>query len=262
MVNPAMPGLLKIGSTTLTPDERARQLSNGTGVPRRFQVVAFHPFEDERRAERKLQAMFRQNRVPGREFYEITAEQGQEALSRLINGTLPPLVLNPVNATRVPEGKPTSDTNASVLGFPYWSRFNEMRAEQKLLPRFENAGARFFHRYFLVNPSKRNGQRNIHYEGRIRINSPQVSMRLIFKTADDIKELFDLIAQDRDKIEQEIGWPLLWDRERGRKEAHIASERDDMDPRDIGDWDRQHAWLSEVVSAFERVIRPLVAKLP
>ena len=81
-----------------------------------------------------------------------------------------------------------------------------MRDEQKLLPRFERPGARFFHRYFLVNPSQKTGNRNIHYEGRIRINLPQVSMRLIFKTADDIKKLFDLIAQDRHKIEQEIGF--------------------------------------------------------
>jgi hypothetical protein len=69
-----MPGLVKIGSTTLTPEVRARQLSSSmfrqhrvhsgrefyeitvehTGVPRPFQVVAFHAFEDERRAEREL----------------------------------------------------------------------------------------------------------------------------------------------------------------------------------------------------------------
>jgi hypothetical protein len=99
-----------------------------------------------------------------------------------------------------------------VLGLPYWSQFNALRAEQKWLPRFENGGPRFFHRYFLVTPSKGNGKRNIHYEGRIRINSPQVSMRLIFKTADDIKQLFDLIAQDRDNIDQEIGFHPLGQR--------------------------------------------------
>jgi len=87
-------------------------------------------------------------------------------------------------------------------------------------------------------------------------------MRLIFKTADNIKKLFDLIARDRDRIEQEIGFPLLWVRDRGRYESHIAAERDDMDPRDSGHWNGQHTWLSEVISAFERVIRPRVAKLP
>jgi Domain of unknown function (DUF4268) len=148
------------------------------------------------------------------------------------------------------------------LGLPYWTRFNKIRNENNLLPRFETAGSRFFHRHFLVSPSQRNGKRNIHYEGRIRINSPQVSMRLIFKTAADIKELFGLIAQDRTEVEEAIGFPLLWLRDRGQYESHIAVERDDMDPRDVGAWDQQHMWLSDVVSAFETALAPRVAKLP
>jgi hypothetical protein len=266
MTNPKMPGLVKIGSGKLPPEERARQLFT-TGVPTPFQVIAFHDFEDELRAERELQAIFSRQRVHSRrEFFEITVEEARAALLCLSEGkahepSSAPLLANN-ELIREGDKKPTSNTNASVLGFPYWTRFNETRAAQKLAPRFENAGPRFFHRYFLVNPSKRNGKRNIHYEGRIRINTPQVSMRLIFKTADNIKELFDLIARDRDRIEQEIGFPLLWVRDRGRYEAHIAVERDDMDPRDSGQWNGQHTWLSEVVSAFERVIRPRVAKLP
>ena len=273
MTNRAMPGLVKIGSTKLPPEERARQLST-TGVPAPFQVIAFHEFEDELRAERELQAIFSRQRVHSRrEFFEITIEEARTALLRLSDAkphepasasqvsNSAPLPAND-ESTREGEKKPTSNTNASVLGFPYWTRFNEMRAKNNQSPRFENAGPRFFHRYFLVRPSQQNRKRNIHYEGRIRINSPQVSMRLIFKTADNIKELFDLIAQDRDRIEQRIGFPLRWLRDRGRYESHIAVERDDMDPRDVGEWDRQHAWLSEVVSAFEEVIRPRIVKLP
>src|SRR5262249_1523790 len=98
--------------------------------------------------------------------------------------------------------------------------------------------------------------------GRIRINSPQVSMRLIFKTADNIKELFDLVAQDHDIIEQEVGLSLLWLRDRGRYESHIAVERDDLDPREFGDGDNKPWWLSEVVSRFEKVLRPRVVNPP
>jgi len=87
-------------------------------------------------------------------------------------------------------------------------------------------------------------------------------MRLILKRADDIKEMFDLIAQDRDKIDQEIGFGLSWLRERGGQESHIAVERDDMDPREAAKWEQQHQWLSDVVSAFEKVIRPRVENLP
>src|SRR5215831_909130 len=272
MTNPAMPGHVKIGSTRLHPDERARQLSSSTAVARPFKATAFEWFEDSLylHAERELHAKYRQYRVPNREFFEIdvTTKQAQAAFAEIrhllavgkpLDQALPPA---PATTNNVSPSSARGDTNASVLGLPYWTEFNRMTDARKLLPRFENAGPRFFHRYFLVNPSKRNGKRNIHYEGRIRINTPQVSMRLIFKTADNIKELFDLIARDRDRIEQEIGFPLLWVRDRGRYESHIAAERDDMDPRDSGHWYGQHTWLSEVISAFERVIRPRVAKLP
>jgi hypothetical protein len=271
MTNPAMPGLVKIGSTQLLPAKRARQLG-GTGVPADFKVVAFRRFEDELRAERELQAMFHIHRVHSRrEFFQVTIEEAQTALLQLSEAKLQrlptfangPKALDPVGGDDPPaKAKPMSYTNASVLGYPYWTRFNEMRADKNLLPRFENAGPRFFHRHFLVFPSKQNGKRNIHYEGRIRINDPQVSMRLILKTADNIKELFDIIAAEREEIERETKLPLRWLREQGRYESHIAVERDDMDPRDVGEWVRQHAWLSEVVSGFERALRSRVEKLP
>jgi hypothetical protein len=273
--NPAMPGLVKIGITRSTPDERARQLSSGTAVPRDFKPIAFQWFEDQMllHAERELHAKYRQYRVPNREFFEldVTEEQAQQALLEVHNlltvGKPVDQGLRPARAA--PEGvksKPArdgmSDTNASVLGLPYWTEFNKMRDAQKLLPHFETAGPRFFHRYFLVKPSQKTGFRNIHYEGRIRIKDPQVSMRLIFKRAADIKEMFDLVAHDHDRIEEEVGFRLQWLRDRGFKESHIAIERDDMDPRDATEWERQHVWLSEVVSAFEKVIRPRIAKLP
>jgi hypothetical protein len=269
MTNPAMPGLVKIGSTKLSPEDRARQLST-TGVPAPFHVIAYCRFEDELRAERELHAILSQQRLHRRrEFFEIGVEQARIALLRLSDGRLhesaphtsspsPPLSND---SDHQKADRPISNTNASVLGFPYWARFNEFRAERNLLLRFEKAGPRFFHRYFLVHPSRRNKNLNIHYEGRIRINSPQVSMRVIFKTADNIKDLFDVIAQDRGGIEQKLGRSLLWLRDRGRYESHIAVERDDLDPRDVAEWERQHTWLLEVVSGFEAIIRPPIAKL-
>jgi T5orf172 domain/Domain of unknown function (DUF4268) len=265
MTNRTMPGLVKIGSTKLAPEERARQLST-TGVPAPFEVIAFYKFEDELHAERELHAIFSGQRVhPRREFFELNIEEAQSALLRLSDGKLERPTPDSIAAQESAperEPRPTSYTSASVLGFPYWTRFNDVRVERNSFPRFENAGPRFFHRYFLVRPSRRNGNRNIHYEGRIRIKDPQVSMRVIFKTAEEIKELFDLIEQDREKIEQELGFSLQWMRDAGRHEAHIAIERDDLDPRNVGEWQLQHTWLSDVVSGFEKAIRPLIARLP
>jgi len=163
MTNPAMPGHVKIGITRLTPDERARQLSSGTAVARPFKVIAFQWFEDQMlpHAERELHAKYKQSRVPNREFFELdlTTEQAQQTLLEVHNlfsvgkpvdkGRLAPAT--PHNITSTPA---RGETNASVLGLGYWTEFNKMRDKQKLLPRFENAASRFFHRYFLEPISK------------------------------------------------------------------------------------------------------------
>jgi hypothetical protein len=51
LTNPSMPGLMKIGMTTGTPEQRAKEISQGTGVPTPFQVArayySHNPREDE-----------------------------------------------------------------------------------------------------------------------------------------------------------------------------------------------------------------------
>jgi len=89
MTNQAIPGHVKIGSTRLHPDERARQLSSGTAVARPFKVIEFEWFEDGvlLHAERELHAKYRQYRVPNREFFEIdvTPEMARAALLEVRN---------------------------------------------------------------------------------------------------------------------------------------------------------------------------------
>jgi hypothetical protein len=107
LVNRAMPGMVKIGSTKLPPEERARQLST-TGVPAPFQVIAFHEFEDELRAERELHALFSQHRVHSRrEFFDISIEEAQTALLRLSD----PNAHGPASASRRASASPTLPAN-------------------------------------------------------------------------------------------------------------------------------------------------------
>lgn len=74
--NPAMPGLVKIGSTEL-PDvaQRVSQLYT-TGVPVSFTVEYAARLRDLRRVEAALHIAFHPNRVnPRREFFRIEPEQ-------------------------------------------------------------------------------------------------------------------------------------------------------------------------------------------
>jgi predicted transport protein len=62
----------KIGMTTKKPEDRAREISNGTGVPRAFEVLYEQKVVDCQRAERLLHQKLHKYRSTGnREFFQI-----------------------------------------------------------------------------------------------------------------------------------------------------------------------------------------------
>lgn len=68
----SMPGLYKIGSTTIAPMERMRQLSSSTSVPTRFILLAYCQVEGPMALEKECHAMFAEFRVrDGREFFRM-----------------------------------------------------------------------------------------------------------------------------------------------------------------------------------------------
>ena len=82
--NVSQPGLLKIGYTKNTPDERAKQISNATGVALPYKVEwAFHCYDGfglEQEVHHKLDSY----RVNGnREFFEISLEEAKKTVEEL-----------------------------------------------------------------------------------------------------------------------------------------------------------------------------------
>lgn len=81
--NPSMPGQLKIGFTDFTPERRAKQLSNSTGVPTPFQVEwAFHCFNGEQ-LEGEVHRYLEASRIMGnREFFDVTLNEAKEVITK------------------------------------------------------------------------------------------------------------------------------------------------------------------------------------
>jgi hypothetical protein len=84
MSNPTMPGYYKIGYTKNTPEERAKQISNATGVIVPMKVEwAFHCYNGfalEQECHHKLEA-YRVNN--NREFFQIPLEEAKETVIEL-----------------------------------------------------------------------------------------------------------------------------------------------------------------------------------
>ena len=77
--NETLPGLLKIGYTKSTPDERAKQISNATGVPLPYKVAwAFRCFNGEL-LEGEVHHALRKYRVNNkREFFQVGLDEAKQ----------------------------------------------------------------------------------------------------------------------------------------------------------------------------------------
>jgi hypothetical protein len=76
------------------------------------------------------------------------------------------------------------------------------------------------------------------------------------------KTFFALLQDQKDAIEQELGFALAWEELPEGQDARIAVYLDNADPEDKADWPRQHDWLARRVNDLRRVLAPRVAALP
>ncbi len=121
LVNASNPGLLKIGKTERTPEDRARELSTGSGVPSPFMVAYSEDVPDCAKAERLIHKRldkFRPNK--NREFFQLPLKDAIIELSRIaedVRRSTPPVVpvvpvsvaepSAPLAVTNTPTGEPT-----------------------------------------------------------------------------------------------------------------------------------------------------------
>ena len=82
--NPTQPNLYKIGYTKNTPDERAKQISNATGVALPYKVEwAFHCYNGFS-LEQEVHHKLGEYRVNGnREFFQISLEEAKKNVEEL-----------------------------------------------------------------------------------------------------------------------------------------------------------------------------------
>ena len=91
LTNPAIPDLVKIGTTT-TLKERMNVLSSASGVPVPFECYFACEVKDASKVEKSLHEIFSKNRKnPRREFFEIHPEQAKLILKLVSLNDVTPL---------------------------------------------------------------------------------------------------------------------------------------------------------------------------
>ena len=100
--NDSIPGLLKIGMTTRTPEERARELYT-TGVAIPFKVEFSIKVDNPLKTEHQLHALFNEYRVKSREFFQITPEDARSKIYEFLSNNTTILSSKMVNNTNKSE---------------------------------------------------------------------------------------------------------------------------------------------------------------
>lgn len=80
--NEYMPDVYKVGMTTLSPEERASQISQGTGIPFPFKVYSAYYSDDPRSHEAEIHEYLSRYRISNnREFFHCPIETIEDAFS-------------------------------------------------------------------------------------------------------------------------------------------------------------------------------------
>ena len=82
--NIGMRGLLKIGQTGATAEERAAQLSKATGVPHNFKVEFTIQCHDSKLAERVIFRQLAAYRIDKKEFFRIDLQTAKEIVTDVV----------------------------------------------------------------------------------------------------------------------------------------------------------------------------------
>lgn len=69
----------------------------------------------------------------------------------------------------------------------------------------------------------------------------------------DGKTHFNMLFQDKEKIEQEMGEPLIWRGLPSKKESNITISYDNIDPTKKDNWPELHQWLKEKLEKIHSV---------
>ena len=78
---------------------------------------------------------------------------------------------------------------------------------------------------------------------------------------DNAKQFFQLLYQQKEDIEREMGVALEWCELPDKKSSRIITFLEEADLTDEGDWKRQHSWLRDVLEKLDRVFRERVKNL-
>ena len=83
----------------------------------------------------------------------------------------------------------------------------------------------------------------------------------LYIAGESAKPLFAMLMEQKEEIEQELGYRLEWEELPAKRDCRICSYLEGVDPEDESDWPRQHEWLAKRLNDLHRVFANRVRSL-
>lgn len=77
----------------------------------------------------------------------------------------------------------------------------------------------------------------------------------------EAKIFFHLLQQQKDEIEDELGYVLTWEELPKKRDSRICAYLENVDPDDEAQWLEQHKWLAEKINQMHRVFSQRIRSL-
>ncbi len=87
----------------------------------------------------------------------------------------------------------------------------------------------------------------------LNTQSGLISVCLQINKGDDRLAIFNLLMQEKDIVEAEIGSELVWEEKPEKKSSHIILRNAEFDPKDKTCWPNAHQWMLETLEKFRAV---------
>jgi len=134
-------------------------------------------------------------------------------------------------------------TPTKKLQFEFWKQFREFMLENSSIMRPQKPAPCHW-MSFSIGTSK------AHVDGLLNTQRGLMSVSLQINKGEDRLAIFNLLKQEQNLIESELGGSLEWEEKPERKTSHIILRNSNLDPKNKNDWQRQDQWMLETLEKF------------
>ena len=104
------------------------------------------------------------------------------------------------------------------------------------------------------------GRSRFHLGAAIALPKREIRAEL-YISGNKAKAFFNLLAEQKEEIEKELGYKLQWEELPDRQDSRLSVRCSDVDPGDKKDWSEQNDWLAEKLNDMHRVFAERIQRL-